>query len=304
MKPVNFLNAQIKMAGNLFLPDNFDERNHYPTIVFVHPSGGVKEQTAGLYAEKLAQYGFITLAYDASCQGASEGEPRHIENPYQRVDDISAAIDYLITLDYVDAERIGLMGICAGGGYATHATMADRRVKALGTVSSVNYGDMYRFGWDGTQTPVEAMPLLEMAAEQMSAEAKGAKVGYLPTAPTSPPSTEEAHNTEVAEAYEYYRTDRAMHGNAPSKMTTRSLAQLVTYDAFNNADVFLTQPLCVIAGSEAGTRWLSEQIVERAASKNKSLHIVDGATHISMYDKPDNVAEAISKLAPFFLANL
>ncbi|MFB2638413.1 alpha/beta hydrolase [Shewanella bicestrii] len=301
MKPVNFMNANIKMAANLFFPENFDERNQYPAIVFVHPSGGVKEQTAGLYAEKLAQHGFITLAYDASCQGASEGLPRHLENPYQRVDDISAAIDYLITLEYVNSDRIGLMGVCAGGGYATHATMVDRRVKALGTVSSVNYGDMYRFGWDGTQTPDEAMPLLEMAAEQMSAEAKGAEIGYLPTTPTS---IEEAPNKDFAEAYEYYRTERAMHCNAPSKMTTRSLAQLVTYDAFNNAEILLTQPLCIIAGSEAGTRWLSERIVERAASEEKSLHIVDGATHISMYDKPNNVAEAISKLAPFFLSNL
>ncbi|MEL5336981.1 alpha/beta hydrolase [Serratia nevei] len=301
MKSIRFTNAEITMAGSLFLPENFNEAERYPALVVVHPSGGVKEQTAGLYAQKLARHGFITLAYDAAYQGESSGEPRQLENPYQRAEDISAAIDYLVAQHCVDERRIGVLGICAGGGYAIHAAIMDRRVKALGTVSAVNYGEMYRLGWEGDQQPSSSLELLEMAAEQRTAEAKGAAPGYLPTTPNS---IEEAPNKDFAEAYEYYRTPRAIHRNAPSKLTTRSLAQLVTYDAFNHADVFLTQPMLVIAGAEAGTRWMTEEIYQRAASQNKTMHIVNGATHIAMYDQPDYVTEAINKLAPFLTENL
>ncbi|NIY49256.1 alpha/beta hydrolase [Cedecea colo] len=301
MKSIRFTNAEIDMAGNLFLPENFNEAERYPAIVVVHPSGGVKEQTSGLYAQKLAGHGFITLAYDASYQGESSGAPRQLENPYNRVEDISAAIDYLVAQNCIDEQRIGVLGICAGGGYAIHATMMDRRIKALGTVSAVNYGDMYRLGWEGELQPSSSLEPLEMAADQRTAEARGAATGYLPTTPNS---REEAPNRDFAEAYEYYRTPRAIHRNAPSKFTTRSLAQLITYDAFSHADVFLTQPLLVIAGSEAGTRWMTEAIYQRAASQKKTIHIVNGATHIAMYDKPDYVAEATDKFAPFFSENL
>ncbi|WP_205960837.1 alpha/beta hydrolase [Mixta theicola] len=301
MKSIRFTNAEISMSGNLFLPENFSEAERYPAIVVVHPSGGVKEQTSGLYAEKLAGHGFITLAYDASYQGESSGEPRQLENPYNRVEDISAAVDYLIAQNCIDEQRIGVLGICAGGGYAVHATMMDRRIKALGTVSAVNYGDMYRLGWEGDLQPSSSLELLGMAADQRTAEARGAVTGYLPTTPNS---MEEAPNRDFAEAYEYYRTPRAMHRNASSKFTTRSLAQLITYDAFSHADVFLTQPVLVIAGSEAGTRWMTEAIYQRAASQKKSIHIVNGATHIAMYDKPDYVTEATEKFASFFSENL
>ncbi|MGP9800575.1 alpha/beta hydrolase [Rheinheimera sp. NSM] len=301
MKSVRFKNAHLTIAANLYLPAAFNETVQYPAIVFVHPSGGVKEQTAGLYAQRLAEHGFVTLAFDASYQGESEGAPRHLENPYQRVEDISAAIDYLTTLAFINAAQIGVVGICAGGGYATHATMQDKRIRALGTISSVNYGDMYRSGWDGTLTPEQSFSVLQLAAEQRSHEAAGAGVAYLPTTPAS---AEEAANKDFAEAYEYYRTERAMHPNAPSKLTTRSLMQLVTYDAFNHAEIYLTQPLCVIAGSEAGTLWMSEQIIKRAASKQKQLHIVAGATHIGLYDRTEYVTEAVAQLAPFFKNHL
>lgn len=301
MKSIRFANAEITMAGNLFLPENFNDSTQYPAIVVVHPSGGVKEQTAGIYAEKLASNGFITLAYDASYQGESSGEPRQLENPYNRVEDISAAIDYLVVQNCIDEQRIGVLGICAGGGYAVHATMMDRRIKALGTVSAVNYGDMYRLGWEGALEPSSSLELLAMAAGQRTDEVKGNATGYLPTTPNS---MEEAPNRDFAEAYEYYRTPRAMHRNAPSKFTTRSLAQLVTYDAFNHADVFLTQPMLVIAGSKAGTRWMTEAIFQRAASQKKAIHIVDDATHIAMYDRTDYVAEATEKLTSFFSENL
>ena len=118
MKSIKFRNGSIEMAANLFLPEGFSESKKYPAIAVAHPGGGVKEQTAGLYASKLAEEGFVTLAFDASYQGESSGEPRQLENPSTRVEDISAAIDYLTTLPYVDRDSIGVLGICAGGGYA------------------------------------------------------------------------------------------------------------------------------------------------------------------------------------------
>ncbi|AZT85846.1 alpha/beta hydrolase [Marinobacter sp. NP-4(2019)] len=257
--------------------------------------------TVGLYAKELAQAGFVTLAFDASYQGESSGEPRQLENPYLRVGDISAAIDYLITLDYVDNDRIGAFGVCAGGGYAINATMADRRIKALGTVSAVNYGDMYRFGWDGTEEPGQCLPFLDLAAQAMVDEANGGATQYLPTTPAS---AQAAPNADLAEAYEYYRTPRGEHSNAPSRFTTRSLAQLVTFDAFNNAEIFLTQPLLAIAGSDAGTRWMSEAIAERAAGNNNYSYIVEGGTHVGMYDRPRLVFAAMGRLAPFFNEHL
>ncbi len=301
MEAIRFPNVQINMAGNLYFPESFDNQRRYPAIVVIHPSGGVKEQTAGLYAEKLAQHGFVTLAFDSSCQGESGGEPRYEENPYTRVADISAAIDYLVTQPFIHSQRIGVLGVCAGGGYAIHASMVDRRIQATGTISAVNYGAMYCKGWAGDQAPEQCFAFLEMAAQQRNAEAKGAPIGYTPTVPMT---VEEAPNQDFVEAYEYYRTPRAMHPNSPAQITTRSLAQLVTYDAFNNAEIFLTHPLLVIAGSEAGTRWLTEEIYQRAASVNKRMHIVEGATHIALYDQPQYVAEALSKLVPFFTASL
>jgi fermentation-respiration switch protein FrsA (DUF1100 family) len=300
---VTFKNYVWNVAAELRLPADFSPERQYAAIVCIHPAGGVKEQTAGLYAEKLASQGFVTLAYDATFQGDSTGEPRHLETPYLRVEDVSAAIDYLTTLPYVNNERIGVLGVCAGGGYATHAAVIDTRIKALGTVSAVNYGQMHRHGWDNTAKPQDCLALRDMSATARTAEASGAPTQYLPTVPDSREDAAKIH-ADFAEAFDYYRTDRAQHCNSPSKMAARSLAQLVTYDAFNNVELFLTQPMQIIAGSDAGTRWMSEDLFRRAASKQKDLLIVEGGTHMAMYDQPVMVEAAMDKLAPFYKAHL
>lgn len=245
----------------------------------------------------------MTLTFDASYQGESSGEPRHLENPYLRVEDVSAAIDHLTTLAYVDRERIGVLGVCAGGGYATNAAVVDTRIKALGTVSAVNYGQMYRHGWDNTAKPQDCLALRDMAMAARTAEANGEATQYLPTVPHDRDVAAGLH-ADFAEAYDYYRTARAQHCNAPGQMTTRSLAQLVTYDAFNNVELFLTQPVQIVAGADAGTRWMSEDLYHRAASTDKDLLIVEGGTHMAMYDQPTLVDAAMGKFAPFFKKNL
>jgi len=304
MKKITFRNgngAGITMAAALEFPPAFDERRQYPAIVVAHPGGGVKEQTAGLYARKLAEQGFVTIAFDASYQGESTGEPRQLENPHVRTEDISAVIDHLTTLPYVDAGRIGAMGICAGGGYAANAAINDRRIKALATVSAVNIGSMFRNGWDNNVKDADAAPALDAGSKARAAEAAGADTGRIALAPLR---KEDAPNKELEEAWEYYHTPRCEYPTAPGWAAARSLNQIITYDAFHKAEAFLTQPLLVIAGSQAGSKWMSDDLFRRAASRNKSFHVVADANHMSLYDVPRFVDEAAGKLAPFFRSSL
>ena len=285
------------IAANVYFPNNFDKSKQYPAIVVSHPGGGVKEQASGLYAKNLAEHGFIAVAYDASFQGESTGTSRQLENPSIRTEDVSAVIDYLTTLCYVDTSRIGAMGICAGAGYTANAAINDRRIKAVGTVSAVNIGQMFRNGWDGSVKEADATPLLDMGAAARTKDAKAKEGERFPLAPMR---KEDAPNKELEEAWEYYHTPRCEHPNAPGYMTTRSLSQIITYDAYNKAEAFLTQPLLIVVGSEAGSKWMSDDLLKRAASKDKSMHVVNGSNHMQLYDGASQVTEAVSVLAPFF----
>lgn len=301
MSSVNFPNGPIRMAGNLFLPPEFDDQSVYPALVTVHPGGGVKEQTAGLYAARLAEQGFIALAFDASYQGESGGEPHHLEDPAARVEDIRAAVDHLQSLDYVDAERIGVWGICAGGGYAVTATMTDHRVKALGVVSAVNIGASWRRGWYGTGTDADAVATLAAAAQQRTAEAQGAETAFAAYVPVEP-DQDTPH--DLAQASEYYLTPRAQHPNAQNRyLMAESLPKIIAYDAFHLVEDLLTQPTLIIAGSEAGSLWASTELHSRVRSEKK-LVIVDGATHMDFYDVPKYVDLAVAEAVPFFQKNL
>jgi hypothetical protein len=300
MNHVTFSNGAIQMAANLYTPLDFSKGRRYPTIVCVHPGGGVKEQTAGTYCGKLAEHGMVTLAYDASYQGESGGEPRHLEDPYARVADVSAAIDYLTTLEFVDRDQICVLGICAGGGYAINAAMSDRRITAVGTVSAVNFGPMFRAGYEGNRPdPKQAIAFQNMAAEARTAETAGEPVRMMLFQPTKREDVDPSHR-DYMDAFEYYRTPRGQHPNAAGMYATRSLAQMVTFDAFHLAEDLLTQPLHLVAGSEAGSLWFSEVIFKQAASRDKKLRIVDGAGHFDMYDRPDCVAVALGDLVPFY----
>ncbi|MFU3924534.1 alpha/beta hydrolase [Pseudomonas citronellolis] len=291
----------ITLAADLHLPAGFDQNKQYPTIVVAHPGGGVKEQASGLYARKLAEQGFLAIAFDASFQGESTGMPRQLENPYIRTEDISAVIDYLTTLPYVDANRIGAMGICAGAGYTANAAINDRRIKAVGTVSAVNIGQMFRNGWENTVKDAEALPYIEHGSQARTQDAQGKELATLPLAPMR---EEDAPNEELREAWEYYHTPRCEHPNAPGFMTARSLPQIITYDAYHKAEAFLTQPLQIVAGTQAGSKWMSDDLLARAASSDKHLHLIEGANHMSLYDKQPYVDEAVSVLAGFFQSRL
>ncbi|WP_349366805.1 MAG: alpha/beta hydrolase [Nitratireductor rhodophyticola] len=297
----NTNNPNVEMSAVINLPEGFEEGSKYPTIVVSHPGGGVKEQTAGTYARKLAEAGFVTIAYDASYQGESGGEPRQLENPHIRTEDVSAVIDYLTTLPYIDQDRIGAMGICAGGGYTANAAIQDRRIKAVGTVSAVNIGSMFRNGWENNVQDIDALPYIEAGSNARTADAASATKGQMPLAPLK---EEDAPNEELRQAWEYYHTPRAECPTAPGFATLRSLNQIITYDAYHMADVYLTQPIQIVAGSVAGSKWMSDDLFDRAASADKSFHIVEGANHMDLYDGQRFVDEAVSVLAPFFQTKL
>ena len=297
----NSNNKTITMAAVINLPPNFDKTAKYPAIVVSHPGGGVKEQTAGTYAQKLAEEGFVTIAYDASYQGESTGEPRQLENPHIRTEDVSAVIDYLTTLPYVDAARIGAMGICAGAGYSANAAINDRRIKALGTVSLVNIGQMFRNGWDNNVKDADAIPYIKAGSDARTSDAAG---NALATIPLAPLTEKDAPNEELRQAWEYYHTPRAEYCTAPGFATARSLTQIITYDAFHKAEAFLTQPLLAVVGSKAGSKWMSDDLVKRAASADKKLHVIEGANHMDLYDGKPQIEEAVRVLAPFFQRTL
>ncbi|WP_116364814.1 alpha/beta hydrolase [Parahaliea mediterranea] len=299
---INTLNGYgTTIAANLYLPDAFDSTQQYPALVVSHPGGGVKEQTAGLYARHLASHGLVTIAFDRSFQGASSGEPRQLENPHISTEDISAVVDYLTTLPYIDRDRIGAMGICAGAGYTANAAINDRRIKAIGTVSAVNIGQMFRNGWENTIKDADAAGLLEHGSQARTNDANSPDLATIPLAPLR---REDAPNAELEQAWEYYHTPRCQHPNAPGFTLARNLNQIITYDAYHKAEAFLTQPTLCVAGSEAGSKWMSEDLIARAASQDKSLHLVQGANHMDLYDGDAAVNEAVAALGAFFQAKL
>ena len=298
---VNSNNPAITMSAVINFPEGFDGTRVYPAIVVSHPGGGVKEQTAGTYARKLAGQGFVTIAYDASYQGESTGEPRQLENPHIRTEDVSAAIDHLTTLPYVDKDRIGAMGICTGAGYTVNAAIQDRRIKAVGTVSAVNIGSMFRNGWENNVKSIDALPYVEAGSNARTADASGAATATMPLAPMK---EADAPNEELRQAWEYYHTPRAERATAPGFATLRSLNQIITYDAYHMAEVYLTQPLQIVAGSVAGSKWMSDDLFDRAASRDKAFHVVDGANHMDLYDGQKFVDEAVLYLAAFFQRHL
>ncbi|ENX46316.1 hypothetical protein F886_01758 [Acinetobacter sp. NIPH 542] len=306
MKNVKIKAPYWEIAANLHFPENFDESIQYPTIISGHPIGSCKEQTSGnVYGAALAKAGFIVIAFDASFQGESGGEPRSTENPVLRVEDFRLVTDYLMTLNYVDENRIGVLGICGGGGYALNVAMTEKRIKAVATVDAVNFGRLSREGFSNWN-PLEK---LELIAKQRTAEARGETKRVDDLLPNSVEEAKAAGITDidVLEATDYYKTDRGYQPNGVAKTLFSHSAVAIGWDAFHLAEVLLTQPLLLIAGDKVGgfgSYRDSLEIYGRARSQNKELVIVEGWSHYDLYDKPEPVAQALAKLIPFFQKNI
>lgn len=299
---VNFPNKALTLAGELYLPDDFDENRKYSAIIGIHPGGGVKEQTIGIYAQKLAARGFAVLTFDASYQGDSEGEPRSLEDPFARVEDVRCAADYLSTLPYIKENEYGVLGICAGGGYAINSALTEKRIKAVGTVSAVDVGAFFRGdGIPGKEK--ENLETLKSVASLRSAAAKGGEIAYMTWLPST---AEEAANSPMVlqkEGYEYYCTPRGQHKNSQNRLPMCSLDKLFSFSAFAQIPSLLDQPLLAIAGSEADTFAFSENAV-KLSNAPAELAVIEGATHVAMYDIPEYVDQAIEKLNAFFEKHL
>ena len=296
---VSFPNGNITVVGNLFTPAGFDANRKYAAIIMVHPHGGVKEQTAGLYAQKLAEQGFITLAYDASYWGESSGEPRNLEIPTTRVEDISSAMSYLSTLPQIDINNIGVLGICAGGSYALNGAQIDFRIKAVATVSMFDVGDARRQGVDRSFTFEQRMQRLQQIAQQRTKEARGEPVRYIPIVPESPDQFTDKTLTLYREGYEYYMTSRGKHPRADNRQVFTAGAPQMSFYPLEQIDVISPRPVLLIAGEKADTRFYSQIAYDKARTP-RELFIVPGATHMDMYDKPQFVGPAVAKLKGFF----
>ena len=302
-KKTTFLKTGLRVSALVFYPEEFDEHAIYPAIVVTHPGGGVKEQVASLYAWNLSKRGYVTIAFDASHHGESEGIPRYLEDPASRVEDIRSAVDYLTTLPFVDKERIGAMGICAGGGYTMSAAQTDIRIKAAAGISSWNTGDWVKDGFPPRAKNSELIKSLELASDRRTKEATGEEPQYIGYVPNSPEEIDEHTPVIMKEASEYYRTERCAYPTSVNKMAVQSLDRLAAFDAFQYIHTVSPRPVLLIVGSLADTKHFSEDAYNRA-KEPKEFFVVDGATHVDLYDIPRFVDQAVNKLTAFFDENL
>lgn len=302
-KAVTFRSNGLTIAGMLYLPFDFHLSDElHPAVIVGHPGAGVKEQASGLYAGLLAEKGYAALAFDAAYQGESEGLPRNYEDPAQRTEDIKAAVTFLSSMSEIDPERIGVLGICASGGYGVAATATDHRIKVLATVSAAGIGHQLRKGGDGLQNPEVIQNLLDYAKmDRINVEA-GQEPGEFPIFPAS---AEEARSLgeHVYEGWEYYCTERGYHPRSAKTFTWKSVELAAGFDAFRFAEMIAPRPLLMIAGSEAKTLWMTQEAMENAQNP-KELVIIDGATHVDLYDKMEFVAPAVTQIVDFYRVNL
>ena len=305
VQKVNFKNQyQMNVSGNLFIPKNLDANTKSPAIVVGHPMGAVKEQSANLYATKLAEKGFVTLSLDLSFWGESEGLPRNAVSPDIYAEDFSAAVDFLGTRPFIDKERIGALGICGSGSFVISAAKIDPRMKAIATVSMYDMGAANRNGLKHGQTLEQRKETIAQAAQQRYVEFTGGETLY--TSGTVHQLDENTHPIQ-REFYDFYRTPRGEYTPASSsrELTTHptltSNIKFMNFYPFNDIETISPRPMLFIAGADAHSREFSEEAY-KLAGQPKELVIIPGAGHVDLYDRVDLIP--FEKLASFFQSNL
>jgi len=296
--PVTYKLNGIEIAANVYTPANYDASKKYPAVVVAHPNGGVKEQVAGLYAQRLAESGYITIAADAAYQGASSGLPRNVDKPAFRIEDIRGMADYITQYAGVDATRLGLLGICGGGGYSLKVAQTDKRFKVVATLSMFNSGLVRRNGFQNSQLAT-IQERLKKASEARAQEAAGGEVLYIGDAKMTDEEIAKLPFDLYREGFGYYGKTHA-HPNSTFRYTMSSLLDLMEFDAASNMDL-INQPLLMMAGSKADSYYMTESAFKLATgTKDKELFLIPGATHIQTYYVPEYVNIAMKKLNEFF----
>ncbi len=300
--PVFYQLHGLEIAANVYTPAGYNPDNRYPAVVVAHPNGGVKEQVAGLYAQRLAEKGYITIAADAAYQGASGGTPRNIDKPANRIEDIHGMADYITQYPGVDANRLGLLGICGGGGYSLKAAQTDKRFITIATLSMFDSGLVRRNGYMDSQVST-IQERLKAASDARAQEAAGGEIIYAADAKLTDEQIAKLPFELYREGFVYYGKTHA-HPNSTFRYTMSSLLDLMRFDAASNMDL-ISQPLLMMAGSNADSLYMTEKAYKLATNtKDKELFLIDGATHIQTYWKPEYVNKAMSKLEQFFGKNL
>ncbi|KXB28922.1 alpha/beta hydrolase [Dechloromonas denitrificans] len=296
--PVTYKLNGIDISANVYTPANYDSSQKYPTVVVAHPNGGVKEQVAGLYAQRLAEQGYITIAADAAYQGASGGMPRNVDKPSHRIEDIHGMADFISQYAGVDAARLGLLGLCGGGGYSLKAAQTDKRFKSIATLSMFNSGLVRRNGYRDSQLGT-IQERLKQASEARAQEAAGGKIIYAADTMLTDEQIAKLPFDLYRQGFEYYWKTHA-HPNSTFRYTMSSLLELMNFDAASNMDL-IDQPLLMIAGSKADSLYMTQSAFKDAVNaKDKELFLIDGATHIETYWKPHYVNQAMEKLTQFY----
>lgn len=305
VQKVTFKNQyKMNIAGNLYLPKDMDKSKKHAAIIVGHPMGAVKEQSADLYAVKMAERGFVTMSVDLAFWGGSDGQPRNAVAPELYAETFSAAVDYLGTGPFADREKIGAIGICGSGSFAIGAAKIDPRLKAVATISMYDMGAANRNGLNHSLTLAQRKQIIADAAEQRYVEFQGGATKY--TSGTVHEITEKSNPIE-REFYDFYRTPRGEFtpaGSSPLLTTHPTLSsntKFMNFYPFNDIETISPRPLLFITGDQAHSKEFSEDAYKRAAEP-KELYYVAGAGHVDLYDRVELIP--FDKLESFFKANL
>lgn len=302
---VDFKNQyNMKIGGTLFLPKDLNQKEKSPAIIVGHPMGAVKEQSASLYATKMAEQGFVTLAIDLPYWGDSEGEPRNSVSPDMYAEAFSAAVDYLGTKPFVDRDKIGAIGICGSGGFVISAAKIDPRLKAIATISMYDMGAANRVGLNKALSLEQRKQIIAEAAKQRDIEFQGGERKY--TSGSVHELNDKSSPIE-REFFEFYRTPRGEFtpkGQSPELTTHPTLTsnvKFMNFYPFNDIETISPRPLLFITGENAHSIEFSQDAY-KCAAEPKELLIVPNAGHVDLYDRVDIIP--FDKIEGFFKKNL